>query len=258
VAVLPCPRGCGAFIEFRTDTIGRIYEYCYRCAEFEATLRNAARSAYIRAKHARLARQYAAAIAFSNTASTKRRCPWRLSGGHICGGALHTQQRGGKLVTVCDWCERRLAGVCRVCPRKVDGVKGRSLHCAEHRKAARLAYWQAYYANPEKRRRQQHRNRLAYMRLYQRPDFRARRKALSRAWEQRNVGRRRAAYKRRMWNSPARGVVQNPARRNADGDRLCLTAECENIVRGLAKKCASCRQRDQELATAYVATRRAA
>lgn len=51
-----------------------------------------------------------------------------------CGGRLTFEpDRLGRTVTTCEKCERRKAGVCQGCPRKVDGVAGRALYCAKCR-----------------------------------------------------------------------------------------------------------------------------
>ena len=53
--------------------------------------------------------------------------------------------RLGRLGWDCAWCARRKAGVCRYCPRPVDGTPTKAYYCAECKVKAKRAYvmkWQ--------------------------------------------------------------------------------------------------------------------
>jgi hypothetical protein len=63
---------------------------------------------------------------------------------------VERRDRLGRLSWVCGACERRRAGVCRCCPRPVNGAVGRALYCAGCRPAIKRrdqARW--YHADLE-------------------------------------------------------------------------------------------------------------
>lgn len=80
-----------------------------------------------------------------------------------CGGALEAQvDLNGNVSFRCSRCERRRAGICRDCPRLVEGQVGRAVRCAFHkRRAARRAgaLWRKMW--PE---RESEKSRRAYQR----------------------------------------------------------------------------------------------
>jgi hypothetical protein len=59
------------------------------------------------------------------------KCPRRTCQGQV----REVTDRIGRLHIVCDACERREAGVCAKCPRKVAGTIGQAKYCAECKKA---------------------------------------------------------------------------------------------------------------------------
>lgn len=57
-------------------------------------------------------------------------CQLRTSWANVCGGVLEDRvDRLGRATIVCPRCERRRAGICRDCPRRVRGVPGRATRC---------------------------------------------------------------------------------------------------------------------------------
>ena len=69
------------------------------------------------------------------------RCPLT----HCRAQMVERIDRLGRLSWACSWCARRKAGVCRHCPRPVDGVVTKAYYCAECKVKAKRAYvmkWQ--------------------------------------------------------------------------------------------------------------------
>ena len=58
------------------------------------------------------------------------KCPRRTCQGQV----REVTDRIGRLHVVCDACERRKAGICAKCPRKVYGTIGYAKYCAECKK----------------------------------------------------------------------------------------------------------------------------
>lgn len=134
-----------------------------------------------------------------------RTCPHAHGGGR-CGALLEEGTDGtGKLVLKCPACERRLRGICRDCPRPVEGRVGSAVRCKE----CKTRKQQEQVANYIK----QHRDEInARMReRSQRAEERARRLAYGKAyrkahpervrlWKRREAlkqGSRRLEYARR-------------------------------------------------------------
>ncbi len=64
----------------------------------------------------------------------RKTCPKRLGRG-VCGGRLEDcMLRGGRVVTICDRCERKRLGLCRHCPQ---AVTGKAIYCPSCLRAAR-------------------------------------------------------------------------------------------------------------------------
>lgn len=116
-----------------------------------------------------------------------RICPIR-----ICRGILREETDGlGRLVVRCPQCERRLAGLCRDCPRPVYGTIGKATRCAPcAARAKREAIRRYENSHREKK--------LARARKRYRTDaaLRAHRAELARAWRAKNPDKVRW-YKRR-------------------------------------------------------------
>lgn len=79
------------------------------------------------------------------------RCEFRISR-HVCRAELvMVSGRFGTVHWRCPACERREAGICRTCPRRVSGVVGRSLYCGPCRAKAHARYsLKSYYAEHDK------------------------------------------------------------------------------------------------------------
>src|SRR5438270_928209 len=68
---------------------------------------------------------------------TSTTCP-RQQGTGRCGGLLETIiLEGGRTRIMCPLCERRKRGICRDCPRPVEGQVGRAIRCARCKHRAR-------------------------------------------------------------------------------------------------------------------------
>lgn len=65
--------------------------------------------------------------------ATSKTCPYRNCGCHL----VFSLDGFGRVVTRCPWCERREAGICRGCPKKIAGKKFSAIWCEECRKQAR-------------------------------------------------------------------------------------------------------------------------
>ena len=70
----------------------------------------------------------------------------------VCGGTVReVVDRLGRVEPVCDRCERRMAGVCRDCPRKVSGRVGHAVYCTPCRTRVGLAHNRKWVANNRSR-----------------------------------------------------------------------------------------------------------
>lgn len=134
----------------------------------------------------------------------------------FCGGLLeHDVQPGGAVVTRCPRCERRLAGLCRDCPRPVYGAIGRAIRCAECAAAARATSRRRSEEDPEIRKRKN-----AQWRKRWRTDraFRERRKARRKEWEAAHPEARKR-HRRRYHLKRTPGYVAGYMRANARPER---------------------------------------
>jgi len=162
--------------------------------------------------------------------------------------------------------DRRLACVCQRCDLPTVGKPKIALYCAEHRaeatreRVARHAakvgdkHVRAYRArNLEKLRRKA---REAYQ---SDPELRARRNEYKRAYRKLNRDKIRADKERaalrnfrtngepiKRWREEVGAGLRKPkrARRNRDGERLCLTPGCRSVMHGRARKCERCKGRE--------------
>lgn len=105
---------------------------------------------------------------------TGDRCPMALCRGRL---EFATDLLIGRVTVRCRQCERRLAGICRDCPRPIDGVVGKSYRCAECKARARRALEARSQARHIERRRIAQRERA------RRPEVRARQRANRQAWD---------------------------------------------------------------------------
>jgi hypothetical protein len=168
---------------------------------------------------------------------------------------LDTDGLTGRLVEIVEQCPcpeaRRRAGICRDCPRPVEGTVGKALRCGPHKLEARRESSRGWVArNPE-------RHREIARRYYQTdPEARERRNAYKREWRLANrdktrAQKRRAALRRGgetapgilRWREEVAAGLRVPERapRNARGERLCLTPDCQTVLTGRAKKCEPCK-----------------
>lgn len=168
--------------------------------------------------------------------------------------------------------ERRRAAICQLCDAPVTGKPKVALYCDDHRRQARAQaqekhrakvgnkHSRAYYAR--------HRDKVIEReraRYQNDPEVRRRRNEYKRQWRKLNrdkvrAQKRRAALRRggdtpesiRRWRKEVEAGIRTPkrARRNARGERLCLTPDCPSVMRGHAKKCEACKQRDRAIAAA--------
>lgn len=64
-------------------------------------------------------------------------CGYKLGAGTTCGGTLtFSTDRIGRVRERCARCDRRKAGLCADCPRRVVGTVGKALRCAGCKKRA--------------------------------------------------------------------------------------------------------------------------
>lgn len=124
------------------------------------------------------------------------RCPIRH-----CGGWLEfTVGRLGQTISSCPRCERRRRGICRDCPRPVEGAIGKSLRCATCKLEADRANMRRY-----ERANREERLRRARERLAQHPEQRERHNRKRAAWRKAHPDRVRLQKRREaLRQSPKR------------------------------------------------------
>lgn len=69
----------------------------------------------------------------------------RRQGGSTCGGRLDHQVVNGRVETTCLACARRVRGICRDCPRPVEGKLGLATRCAPCKKISMREKGTMYY-----------------------------------------------------------------------------------------------------------------
>lgn len=135
----------------------------------------------------------------------------------VCGGRLSWATVDGRAVQSCDLCERFKAGICRDCPRPVEGMKRRAVRCKACKRAAMRRDQQRHY-----------RKNLDQMR------------ARGRAWGR--AHRAECSARRRDWVSRNRDRDrQTRQRRYLAKDRKHQCVDCPAELRGYAKRCPDCR-----------------
>lgn len=120
-----------------------------------------------------------------------QRCQHRHGGGR-CDAPLETTiGEFGRTVVVCPACERRKRGVCRDCPRPVEGTIGKAVRCARHKEIARNEQFRA----SEERHKEK---RLEHSRRYYQDneEVRRRRNEYKREWRKAHPEQVRAQKKR--------------------------------------------------------------
>lgn len=134
---------------------------------------------------------------------TSTTCP-RQQGSGRCGGLLETVVlEGGRTRIVCPLCERRKRGICRDCPRPVEGQIGKAIRCARCKQRARNEQIRMSELRNHERRRRMNKARRDELKQTRDPRYLARleykrayRKAHPekiRAQKQRSWARRRAS-----------------------------------------------------------------
>lgn len=171
--------------------------------------------------------------------ATATRCQHSCGGGK-CDGLLEDRHDSilGRITRWCPRCDRRLRGVCRDCPRPVEGRIGSALRCAEHKAAARRAQIRL------SERRHHDERRAADRRRYKQldPEVRALKLAYKRAWRKLNPDKVRA-QKRRFSLRQSRKHLDwhrryNARRRAAKAEAMRERYRAENpIPQPRCKKC---------------------
>lgn len=149
----------------------------------------------------------------------------RRQGPGTCGGALveRIDRTIGRVTVVCPRCERRKAGLCLECPRPVEGMVGRALRCAEHKKRALRAALARYQAANRESANARARE------SYSDPAVRERRNAYKRLWRKANPEKVAAQkYRAAIRHNAAREkmlryhVRYNAARRETKAEAMRL------------------------------------
>lgn len=164
---------------------------------------------------------------------------------------------------------RRLVGLCHLCDEPVAGKPKVALYCEQHRAERRRAVvkkslqkatvkpWRTYYRTHHDEILQRERER------YQNdPAERERRNAYKRAWRKLNrakvAAQKKRSHRRRKlyvgdYQERYRAEVEAGARRpktrrNKDGERLCVSPYCRQVMHGRAKKCDRCKKKERRSA----------
>lgn len=193
-------------------------------------------------------------------------CPRKFGRYGVCGGVLESDIIGGRLVVSCRHCERFARGMCRDCPRPVDGAPRKARFCAEHRQLASRTYYEHY-------RVRNHEDVLARARRSYRTndEVRERRNAYKRAWRKTHretVKRYKAEYAARHRETVLAYQVEyrhEHARKRRNRERAryrgtlplrtCITPRCHIVLTGRKKKCAKCKACEAQQAAALLAAR---
>lgn len=131
--------------------------------------------------------------------ATTRVCQHRHGPG-VCGTLLeHRTDALGRVVTTCWKCERRRAGVCRDCPRPVEGRIGSAVRCAGCKARARDEQVRAYAVRSHDVVLQNARRRY-----HADPDKRAKDNEYKRLWRKANPEKVRAQKRRAALRQPKR------------------------------------------------------
>lgn len=69
----------------------------------------------------------------------RTKCAYRIGPLAVCGGRLDLVADWiGRLHPKCGLCERKRSGICRLCPRKVNGKVGWAIYCADCKRTQAL------------------------------------------------------------------------------------------------------------------------
>lgn len=184
-----------------------------------------------------------------------RTCPRRFGAG-FCGGVLESDIVNGALVVTCPLCERFERGICRDCPRPVDGATGRARRCTRCKVIALDACVAMYVT------RNKEELRVKARRRYQTDDaIRQANNEYKKAWRKANPEKVKA-QKQRWGKKQAASIYEYQSdyrathrrklrnqRRQLHQDtrplRRCITPRCSIVVTGRKKKCTRCRERER-------------
>ena len=184
-----------------------------------------------------------------------------------CGKAqvrFDTNPLTGRLVEIASPCRcaywRRVHCICRYCERPTVGKPKVSLYCLGHRKLIRKMVEARSRAKAdgayERRYVERHRAEIRARAREYAQAHRSEKNEYKQEWRKKNRDRiqaqkRRAAlrrsphsleYQQRYRAEVAAGTrLPAPARRNARGERLCLTPGCRAVMQKHEKKCRACK-----------------
>ena len=201
-------------------------------------------------------RRYAKALNAKRMSA--RVCPRRFGRAGVCGAVLQSDVIGGRIVVTCPACERFARGICRDCPRPVDGTPHKARRCAEHRKAANRTSLARYAEN-----NRDEVNRRARA-SYRDEAVRRRRNDYKRAWRKANRDKVKAQKARETARHSVRRAEYHAAYRAAHRRkaaaralakyhgtlplRSCITPRCSTVLTGRKKKCRRCKEREAQQA----------
>lgn len=213
-------------------------------------------------KYAR--KQRGAALAAKRMSA--RTCPRRFGRFGVCGAVLVSETVNGLLVVRCPACERFARGICRDCPKPVDGTVRKARRCAACKAKALRTFTSKYAENHREELRR--RGRATYR---HNAAERARRNEYKRAWraanpekvkaqKQRESARRserRAAY-HAEYRKTHRVRIANAQRARYHGaTKLRTCVACHRVVVTHRKrKCTKCKELARQQALAALAPRR--
>jgi len=183
-------------------------------------------------------------------------CQYGLGRG-ICGGTIRDATDGnGRLLRVCDRCERRKRGLCLDCNAPVTGK--RSIRCARHKAEAKRMYVRRHHRRHLERVRKQAREyqrrvkekATAYKRLWRaaNPD---------KVNEQKRRDRLRGNNAARLRRYRAKARKPSVPMLRVDGLRVCVSCH-EIVVTRQKRKCSKCRERERIAALEQLAARKVA
>jgi hypothetical protein len=209
------------------------------------------------------ARKYRAAKLDAKRMSA-RTCPRPFGRFGVCGGVLESDVIDGVIVVACRACERFARGICRDCPRPVDGQVRKARRCAACKAKALQAHTRKYTEN-----NRDEVNRRARA-SYNDPRVRERRNEYKRAWRAANPEKVKAQKQRESARPSERRLsyhvayreahrvrIRNAARAYKRGTtplRTCIA--CRRIVVTHKKrKCTRCKEAARRAALAVLAAR---
>ena len=137
-----------------------------------------------------------------------------------CGGPIvpwRSGTPGAAPVAACEWCARRLGGVCRDCDDAVEGTPGKALRCARHKAEARRAAEKRSRERPAVKRRRKARDKRRRRAAAARERRNARRRELHANNPETRRRKRAAARRYHLARTP--GYVAGYTRNNARPDR---------------------------------------